>query len=161
MERFNSILKHEKFKEYLNKINNLEVDRILCHHDIQHFIDVARIMYIIALENNFPFNKDIIYASALLHDIGRWQQYEEDIPHEIASFNLAKDILKDCHYNEEEIEEILIAIKNHRNKYNEKGSLSELIYKSDKLSRMCFNCLGQEECNWSEYKKNNENKFKY
>ncbi|WP_128609458.1 HD domain-containing protein, partial [Clostridium haemolyticum] len=53
-------------------------------------------MYIINLENKLSFNKDVIYACGLLHDVGRWQQYEESIPHEIASANLSEEILKEC-----------------------------------------------------------------
>src|SRR3712207_8810190 len=73
-------------------------------------------MYIINLENKLSFNKDVIYACGLLHDVGRWQQYEESIPHEIASANLSEEILKECDFNKDEIFEILKAIKNHRDR---------------------------------------------
>ncbi|WP_138205792.1 HD domain-containing protein [Haloimpatiens lingqiaonensis] len=154
MDRINKIINHKKYIDYLYKINKLEINRELCHHDMQHFIDVSRIMYIINLENNFSFDKEVIYACGLLHDIGRWQQYESNIPHEIASADLSQEILKDCYFNEKEMEEILKAIKNHRNKENEQNSLSELLYKSDKLSRACFKCSARKQCNWSDEKKN-------
>lgn len=154
MNRINRIINNGKYIEYIDKINELEINRELCHHDMQHFMDVSRIMYIINLENKFFFDKEIIYACGLLHDIGRWQQYESNIPHEIASANLSQEILKHCYFNEKEIEEILEAIKNHRNKENEKNSLSELLYRSDKLSRACFKCSAQKQCNWSDEKKN-------
>ncbi|KEH97530.1 HD domain-containing protein [Clostridium massiliodielmoense] len=159
MERVNKILHHRKYVEYIEKIKEIEMNRELCHHDMRHFIDVSRIMYIINLENKLSFNKEIIYASAFLHDIGKWQQYEYDIPHEIASANLAEEILVECDFNKREICEILKAIKNHRNKENEKDSLSELLYKSDKLSRACFRCLAQQQCYWSEDKKNLKIKY--
>ena len=44
----------------------------------------------------------VIYAIGLLHDIGRVEQYEKGIGHHIASFNIAKEILKDIDFKEEE-----------------------------------------------------------
>ncbi len=40
--------------------------------------------------------KQDIFMLGLLHDIGRFRQYEEWIPHEQASAELAEQILKDC-----------------------------------------------------------------
>lgn len=159
MERVNKILNHKKYIEYVERIKKLESNRKLCHHDIRHFINVSRIMYVINLEDKLSFNKEIIYACGFLHDIGKWQQYERKVPHEIASAKLAEQILIECDFNKIEIYEILKAIKNHRNKENEKNSLSELLYKSDKLSRDCFRCFAQEQCYWSEDKKNLELKY--
>jgi len=159
MERINKILNNKKYIEYVERIKKIESNRKLCHHDIMHFINVSRIMYIINIEDKLSFNKEIIYACGFLHDIGKWQQYENDIPHEIASARLAEEVLMECDFNKAEICEILKAIKNHRNKENEKNSLSELLYKSDKLSRDCFRCSAQKECYWSEDKKNLKVKY--
>ncbi|EES92310.1 HD domain-containing protein [Clostridium botulinum C] len=159
MDRIDKILKHKKYTEYTDKIKKIERNREWCHHDIDHSIDVCRIMYIINLENKLSFNKDVIYACGLLHDVGRWQQYEESIPHEIASANLSEEILKECDFNKDEIFQILKAIKNHRNKENEKESLSELLYKSDKLSRSCFKCSTEKKCYWLKHKKNLKMKY--
>lgn len=154
MKRVNLILKHKKYNEYVDMIKNLEENRKFCHHDMVHFMDTARIMYILSMEGGLNFSKEIIYACGLLHDIGKWQQYEDGIPHEIAGVNLAEEILFDCKFNEEETKEILKAIGNHRKKENEKGSLSQLMFKSDKLSRRCFECKAQEECKWPHEKRN-------
>ena len=102
LEKVNAILKNHKFCTYLSKINKLEENRQYCKHDLQHLLDVARIVYIKVLEENIHVKKEIIYAAALLHDIGRWQQYEEGISHELASVKLAKDILNECGFNNEE-----------------------------------------------------------
>ena len=40
------------------------------------FWNVARLMYIYALEEHLELPKELIYAAALLHDIGRAQQYQ-------------------------------------------------------------------------------------
>jgi HD superfamily phosphodiesterase len=159
VQRVNRILSNEKYLEYVNKIKELEKNREFCRHDMQHFIDTARIMYILSLERGFNFDKEIIYACGLIHDIGRWQQYEKGIPHEIASVNLAEGILKECGFEEQEIIEILKAIGNHRAKDNIENSLSQLMYQSDKLSRKCFECKARKECNWSDEKKNLDIKY--
>ncbi len=40
--------------------------------------------YIRALEENYPVSKELIYCTALLHDIGRARQYEDGTPHDEA-----------------------------------------------------------------------------
>lgn len=154
MNRVNNILLNEKYKEYIEKNKAYEIERVFCHHDMQHFIDTARIAYIMSLEKGFKIEKTIIYAAALLHDIGRWKEYKEGTPHEVVGVELAKDILIESGYSGEEIAEILQAISNHRKKDNISGSLSDLLSKSDKLSRNCFDCLAEKQCNWSKEKKN-------
>ncbi|URZ08004.1 HD domain-containing protein [Clostridium felsineum] len=158
LDRINLILNHRNFKNYLSKTLKYEKGRKFCSHTLEHFLDVARISYIIVLEEKLDIKKDIIYASALLHDIGRWQQYESGIPHSTASANLSIDILKDCSFNSLEIELIIEAIKNH-GKVNSISHLSSILYRSDKLSRNCFNCSAYAECNWSYHKKNSSIKY--
>lgn len=152
-DRINLIFCNNKFNEYLSKNKNSEKHRKFCIHNINHFLDVARIAYIISLEEKLNLKKDIIYAAGLLHDIGKWQQYESNIPHNEASAKLAVEILKASNFDNAEINLITDAIKNHREQ-NGASSLSSILYKSDKLSRNCFNCKAIKECNWSDYKKN-------
>ena len=117
-------------------------------------MDTARIAYIINLERSLNLDKVIIYAAALLHDIGKWRQYEEGISHEAASCVLAKDILSECSFNEKEIMQILDAISGHRKKEEDPSELNGLIALADKLSRNCFYCTSIDKCNWVEEKKN-------
>lgn len=154
MDKINAILNNDKFREYLSKNIQFEKQRIFCKHGLQHFLNVARIAYIIVLEKNIKVDKETIYAAALLHDIGRWVQYEDNTPHEIASSNLAEQILIECGFTEEEKEKVLRAISRHRGKSQEKETFDEIFYLSDKLSRNCFNCTAIKECKWSEEKKN-------
>ncbi|WP_027398852.1 HD domain-containing protein [Anaerovorax odorimutans] len=155
MERINKILSNKIFKHYLYEIESCEKDRIFCKHDMTHFLDVARIAYIINLENNYNMEKDLIYAAALLHDCGKSIQYNYGIPHNIASCDIAKDILSTCDFTEKEISAIICAIRDHRNsKVINEFTLSELLYKADKMSRNCFNCSASKDCNWSNEKKN-------
>ncbi|WP_291569174.1 MULTISPECIES: HD domain-containing protein [unclassified Clostridium] len=151
--RINKILNNKEFIKYTNELNELEEERKFCRHGMEHSLDVARIMYIKALENNLDISKDIIYATALLHDLGRVLQYKENIEHHEGSVIIAKNILIHCGYNESEIDEILIAIEKHREK-NCETNLSKLLYSCDKLSRLCFNCNVINECYWNNEKKN-------
>lgn len=152
MERVNLILNNNKYIEYLNKNIQYEMDRKFCKHNMEHFLNMGRIAYILCLEQEISINKDIIYAVALLHDIGRWVQYDNGTPHEKASSEISKDILKESKFLDSEIDIILKGILNHRNK-NAIG-LNEIFYKADKLSRGCFSCPASSECNWSSEKKN-------
>ena len=154
MDRINAILNDKEYKEYLGKIKAWEKKRNFCKHNMKHFMDVARIAYMLTLENNMRVNKEIIYAIGLLHDIGRFVQYEDKTPHEKASAILAPNILNRCDFNAEEQKLILSCIINHRNKENKQGSLEEVIYKADKLSRPCYDCKYESDCNWDKNKKN-------
>lgn len=152
MNKINEILHNEKYIRCLKELYELEQDRIFCRHTIEHFLDVSRIAYIKVLENNLNYSKDIIYAIGLLHDIGRVLQYTEGIPHDEGSVIIARDILSETSYTEEEIDVILRAIDSHRQRTN--GELESIIYSSDKESRNCFMCPAEKECYWSTDKKN-------
>lgn len=154
MNRVNAIINNPKFKKYIEKNGEHEVNREFCHHDMQHFLDVARLAYIMVLERKLTINKEVVYGAAMLHDIGRWMQYEEDIPHDIASYKLSNEILIESGYNNDEIEVILSAILNHRRRDDNENSFNYIFYISDKLSRNCFLCKAANKCNWPEGKKN-------
>lgn len=153
MKRIDAIWRHETYQSCLEKLSKWEEKREYCRHTPEHFLDVARIAWILALEAKMPAEKEIIYAAGLLHDIGRFRQYEEGIPHEQASARIAEEILKDCGFEKEEQEQVLDLIRSHRTKQHEK-SLPGLFYRADKLSRNCFSCPVREKCDWPEEKKN-------
>lgn len=155
MDRVNKIFEHPVWKWHMERLIEYEKDRRFCRHGIEHLLDVARIAYIENLENNGDISKEMIYAAALLHDIGRFLQYTEGISHEKAGKDLAEEILKDCEFSEEEKESILDAVSGHRDRKTGNNSrLSGLIFRADKKSRICRFCTAESECNWSEEKKN-------
>lgn len=159
MNRVNQILAHPKYQQELGRIESLEKDREFCRHGMGHFLDVARLAYIQCLEQGLDVGKDVIYAAALLHDIGRGQQYEAGIPHEAASADIAEEILPACSFSGEEQEQIREAILGHRSQGAGEGGasvLGRLLYRADKMSRNCFACPAREACNWPEDKKNLE-----
>lgn len=160
MERINRILCHDLFKCYVSENAKEEKYRKFCRHDMGHFMDVARIAWILNLEEEAGLPKDVVYAAALLHDIGRYLQYRDGTPHEQASAALAPDILEECGYSEKECKEILFAIVSHRDsKMAKRKDLAGIIYRADKLSRPCFACKMEKECNWKQDKKNLSMKY--
>lgn len=151
MEKYNKIIENPLFKKAMDNIEVKEKDRIFCRHSINHSLDVARIAYILSLENTMNINKDLIYATALLHDLGR---AFDDKSHNEKSAEIAEEILSQCGYNNIEIKEIKNAILNHRKEIYSLNNLSDIICKADKISRQCFSCKAQAQCYWSEEKRN-------
>lgn len=162
MERIEKIRNHPLYVINQQRIDDMEVNRIFCCHGVNHSLDVARILYILVLEQELSYEKVIIYAAALLHDIGRGLQYEENLSHHEVGARLAEDILRDCDFSEAEIALITEAIAGHHTgkSHSESeadvkdASFQELFYKADKLSRNCFECKASEECYWKQEKRN-------
>ena len=155
MDRINKIYNSNVYRRELVYIGEDEKDRIYCKHDIEHFLDVARIAYIMNLEKGLKYSKDLIYAVALLHDIGRHREYQDGVNHHQASANIAREILSQSGYTRKESRIIIDAILNHRNETNT-NELNELIYTADKMSRKCFCCNAIATCKWSSSKMNRE-----
>ncbi|MGN0367578.1 MAG: HD domain-containing protein [Wujia sp.] len=134
-------------------IYELEQDREFCLHGIEHSLDVARIAYILNLEEQLQLEKTEIYAAALLHDIGRAKEYQQGSSHHEESAKLANQILRDVGYEIKQCERICAAIGCHKEMTKEDG-LAKLLYRADKLSRNCFACQAKERCYWSDEQKN-------
>ncbi|MCF2568758.1 HD domain-containing protein [Mediterraneibacter glycyrrhizinilyticus] len=163
MKRVNAILAHPLYRECYARLEELEKDRIFCRHQMTHLLDVARIAYISNMEQGLGIEKEVIYAAALLHDIGKYVQYEDGTPHEQSGEKIASEILgslseKDA-FSDEENRMILTAIRGHRRLREDADVLEKLLYTSDKASRMCFACPAEGECDWSTEKKNMELKI--
>jgi putative nucleotidyltransferase with HDIG domain len=146
VQKVNCILKDPEYLSYLNKNREAEAGRVYCHHDMAHFLDVARIAYIISLEEKLNADKELLYAAGLLHDIGRWREYETGVDHALASRELAAGILQRCKFSETEIGEILALIASHRHKDANGGALENIFRRADKLSRNCAQCDAKATC---------------
>ena len=153
MDRVNEIMRHPVFSEHLTRLETLEQTRYFCRHGLPHLLDVARMMWIAALERQLPLSREMVYATALLHDLGRVEQIEEGIPHHQASAQLAARILPDAGFGKEEIARIQDAIASHRSDGGE-NILGQLLYWADKKSRACWMCPAKDDCNWPDEKKN-------
>lgn len=158
LKNTNVILNLDFIQTSLDILKKLEDERIYCRHNLSHFFDVARICYILCLENGLDICKDVIYTTAILHDLGREEQIQKGTPHEEASCRLALKAFSHTDFSQADRELILSAIKGHRN-ISGKTDFASLFSQADKLSRDCFNCKAYETCYWSEQKKNNELKY--
>lgn len=160
MKRVNAIFRHPLYQTYYRQLEEAEQGRIFCRHQMTHLMDVARIAYIRSLEEGLGLDREVIYAAAVLHDIGKVLQYEEGIPHEITGEKIAAEILDglagENAFSETEKAMILTAIRGHRKLRDEPEVLERLLYESDKASRMCFACPAEPQCDWNEEKKNKE-----
>lgn len=160
MERVNAIIRHPLYRKYSRRLEELEKERIFCRHQMPHLLDVARIAYIISLEEGLGIKKDVIYAAAILHDIGKYAQYENGIPHELSGEKAAAQILgtlpPENGFSREEKQMILTAVRGHRKLRENAAPLERLLYTGDKASRICFACPARQECSWSTEKKNME-----
>ena len=153
MQRIQTIVSHPLFRDSLRKIEELEQERIYCKHGLPHLLDVARIASILAMDRQMDVPRDVIYAAALLHDIGRLQQYETGENHAAAGIRTAQEILRDTAFDEQEQQAILQAVGKHR-KGDTAHALAQLLCEADDASRMCFACAASDTCYWQEERKN-------
>ena len=86
MKRLNAILCHPLYRRCYGRLEELEKDRIFCCHQMPHLLDVARIAYILNMEQDLGLEKEVIYAASILHDIGKYAQYEDGTPHEQSGY---------------------------------------------------------------------------
>lgn len=156
MERIHRIQNHPVFANQYRLLQEAESERFFCRHTMEHFLDVARLMYIYNLEEGAGIDKELIYAAALLHDLGRYEQISRGTPHHIAGARIAGPIMRDCGFGEQEIRAVQEAIESHRTQGGQSEShlLSSYLYRADKQSRNCFSCRAVAECNWPPEKKN-------
>lgn len=153
MKIVNKVLHNELYQKTMREISELEKDRIFCKHDIEHLLNAARIMIIEVLEKNININREIIYITALLHDIGRAEEYVNNEPHSIAGIRVANEILYQCGVSYENKNMILTAISSHNN-HEKTNELGKILKTADKLSRNCYLCSAYSQCKWSDEKKN-------
>jgi putative nucleotidyltransferase with HDIG domain len=90
--------------------------------------------------------KEVIYAAGLLHDIGKWKEYDAGVDHASFGAQLAREVLSDVAFSPDEINIIARAIFEHRNISNDMSFLGERLYRADNLSRICFQCPELSNC---------------
>ncbi len=154
MERINRLITNRDYRHYLAYNRKEEENRYFCRHQFEHLVSVARLTYLLLLEegNSTFIGKEAAYAAGLLHDIGRWHQYRFGTEHEETSATLAEPLLEEAGFNTEENRLIIKAIKQHRlNLEEDTGNrhispLGKALNRADKLSRLCINCGARNEC---------------
>lgn len=159
MKSIEFIRKHPLYQSSYDRLQKAEDGRRFCCHTMAHFLDVARIAWILNLERQLGLRKEVVYAAALLHDIGKYRQYEEGYPHEKASAEIAEIILNELPehiFSEGEKQSVLQAVLGHRRQRTETENLERILYLADKKSRLCYACAAEKDCNWGLEKKNME-----
>ncbi len=149
MGKVNRILFDDEYRLYLQKNKALEEGRSFCHHNFEHLLAVARLTYLFLLEEGCRFiSKDIAYSAGLLHDIGRWKEYQGGGDHAGHSAALAGSILERAGFNISEQELILKAIAQHRHitPREHRSPLSAALCKADDMARLCFSCASRKDC---------------
>ena len=160
--KYQKILEHKQYQDYLGRLNQLEQNRIYCKHDLNHLLDVARICTILAQEQGITTNKNIVYAASLLHDIGR---FNPDVSsHEKLSGEIARSILPECGYLDDEIGQVIDLIHSHRGRdsverirkmhLDKQLDLKDCFRLADQLSRNCFCCQAADTCKWKVEERN-------
>lgn len=152
--RTNRMLSHPLFLEKMEQLEQLEQNRQFCRHGWEHCMDVARGMALLNEERKLGFSKDLLYSLALVHDLGRVEEYRQGIPHEQAGAVLAEQILSDCGYEAEELQKASKAVSGHRTTHTEEELLTALLKEADKRTRLCFRCKAREQCKWPGEKMN-------
>ena len=156
LELANKIIDNKRYRMLVKELEELEKDRIFCGHDMEHFLNVARIAVILCAESGIEADSDIIYSAALLHDIGRTEEYRSGTPHDKASAVIASERLDEVGCPADMKTAITDLISAHRIAESGKTELEKIFFRADKKSRLCFCCKAKEQCNWPEQKRNNE-----
>lgn len=155
MEAVEAVRTHPLFVQWYERLEGAEAGRPFCLHQMDHLLATARIAYIRVLERKMPFRKEMVYAAALLHDIGKAAQYESGEPHEIVGARIATEILSDVEgFSALEKTAIVAAVAQHRRYSEDASPLGKLLFEADKASRPCFACPMREECSWTPEKMN-------
>jgi len=154
LEVTNRILCDTEYQNLISLLSVQEKDRVFCHHDMEHFLNVARICCLICEKNKIYVNPDIIYSAALLHDIGRTIEYTSGESHHIAGKSIAEKILERTGCSDEFRQTVIELITEHRVYDINDLSLKSIFSLADKKSRLCFMCDSRDECYWPDEKKN-------
>ncbi|MGI6119072.1 MAG: HD domain-containing protein [Desulfosporosinus sp.] len=148
MARVNQLLQLEDYISYIEKIDEMERDRLFCKHGFEHGLNVAQIAYAYLLEKEeLSISKESVYAAALLHDIGRWVEYQTGEDHAEASARLALPLLEACNFRSDEIQVIIKGIREHRRHHEDNLTLlGAALALADDWARDCRQCSVQAQC---------------
>lgn len=147
MQRVQAVIQDPRYREYLRRNRDREAGRKFCGHGFQHQLAVARVAYIMVLERKENLPREVVYAAGLLHDIGRWVEYDTGRDHGEAGGELAGEILGGAGFSSGEINMVARAIREHRGKgIGDFSSLGKILHLADRESRPCWKCEAREEC---------------
>ena len=146
----------KEIKEFYKYVDNFDQNEENIIKKKNHSIRVMN--HSLNIAKSLNLKEDEIYLAGLiglLHDIGRFVQYEDGTDHAEASADLAMDLLEDAGFTGKEIRIISDAIRYHRDKrVKEDKGLPGILYRADKSSRRCYLCPMEARCDWKKKKKN-------
>ena len=144
----NQLLDHKDYIFYMEKIDELEKERRFCKHGFEHGLNVARVAYAYILEKGeVILPKEVVYAAAFLHDIGRWVEYQTGEDHAEVGAQLALPLLEECRFSAKDIQVILQGIREHRRQPEDNLThLGEALALADDWARDCRHCSAQTLC---------------
>ncbi len=122
------ILTYSKLEEYMLSYMNDGA------HDGQHVYRV--LFFALDIAQSYEIDLDVLIASALLHDIGRDSQYENNkIDHAVVGSKIAYEFIKKLGWNDEKANHIRKCISTHRyRRSNEPESMeAKILFDADKL----------------------------
>lgn len=154
MFRVERLLYNGQFQELMGELEELERNRVFCRHGWEHCMAVARAAALLNEERCLGYSREMLYALALVHDIGRVQQYKDGTPHEEAGARIAGELLPLCGFEAGEVKKMVDAILEHRSDREGENGLSQLLMEADKRTRLCFACGVRESCNWQAQRQN-------
>jgi len=105
-------------------------------HGLDHVLRVASLCELIGREEHA--DRKILIPAALFHDIGRPEEKDRGIPHEEAGARIADNYLRGAGYAEDDIGQIVHAIRTHRYRSQKRPETLEaqILSDADKLDAM-------------------------
>lgn len=158
MQRVFKIMRDAAYRHFLQENARREAERRFCRHDPVHLKQVARLAWQLVQKvgvdrllkaagcADWRVARELVYAAGLLHDIGRWQEYDSGTDHALAGAELAVDILQRAGFGETEQQIICRAIREHRRGGPQASLLGQALCLADDLSRPCRQCAARREC---------------
>ena len=165
--RIGVVRKDPFYLDCLSLNGERERDRLFCRHDYRHMVLVSQISCKIIKQtgglsklikteglNGIKPALEVVYAAGLLHDMGRWRQYDTGEDHALAGSVMAGSVLKRAGFSEREAVVITRAIREHRKTLPGQSYLGRVLCLADDLSRPCGSCSSRLDCYKYEYMEN-------
>jgi uncharacterized protein len=96
----------------LNFVRNELAKSDLGAHTLDHTMRVHALS--IQLSEGLSVNRRVLKAAALLHDIGRPSEAQTEVSHSITSGEMGRELLAELGYSDQEIKQVISAIRTHR-----------------------------------------------
>ncbi|MCL5058005.1 MAG: HD domain-containing protein [Actinobacteria bacterium] len=165
--RIGVVRKDPFYLDCLSLNGERERDRLFCRHDYRHMVLVSQISCKVIKQtgglnilvkteglSGIRSALEVVYAAGLLHDMGRWRQYDTGEDHALAGSVMAGSVLERAGFSKREAGVITRAIREHRKALPGQSYLGRVLCLADDLSRPCGSCGARLDCYKYEYMEN-------